>query len=632
MVVRRQQLVRTVEAELQTLPRGGSGALAEQAHDELVAFVETFMAHLSSLSSRSCPSEAPAAMALTLRCLDDLTDALKVQARRRPSAESRAFLVVALELGRLWAVYREALITTDMARAQTLAGRGQSILDGAPLALKQARLVSEAAGVLGEQKTEPSLARRVFRALALRYPGLALDALAVEGARRVHEVVGVEVGAGSAVDYLAVEVVVSAYLDPEAFKIKLCEASSACGNVQRLCEVASMDDAVQGLQLLRRDVFETLNQFTQVAEQENRDSAVVRRFVKTVGELYESALPLLVWLRLLTGNSTGADRYNRFVKESSTALVEKFERHLPRTCGDMPSYLRNSAHHGRAFEFDETSGVLSFQLKSCNDQIALDDYLDQALAMVESLLAANWVLSAALDRVGVGIPIPPDDAQYMGLYQHDFAALWLEQQHGIENVRSEVRDGSWTIDADLPSGQELVTAIALAQNAGRGIERVTVLTPGASRDPVEIDLDDYVRYSEQPAQDPAVAVVEMLDLRHRATCAGACLLTEKDVEFAVVALAAQMIVDGQLGLVKPLRRARHLAQIHQMDDLARLAASAIATLRSDSADDLRAQIGPRIATTVQPGLPTSQVVTVHLSPQPRRRPCDLFTERPAEGR
>lgn len=209
----------------------------------------------------------------------------------------------------------------------------------------------------------------------------------------------------------------------------------------------------------------------------------------------------------------------------------------------------------------------------------------------------------------------------MGLHAHDFAALWLEQRYGVESVRLEIQDGSWVVEVDLPSEEALVTAVELAQNVEPGVERVTVLTPGLPREPVELDLDDYDRYAERIEQGAAAACIATLEFRHQATRAGACLLTEQDVEFAVAVLA-KLLVDGQTELVAPLRQARQLAQKHQMDHLARLAALAIATLRSGNTSAPLAQIESRLAAADQPEPPTGPVVTVHLSAQPRKRSCD----------
>ena len=620
-VVRRRQAVGVVDAELKALSRGVSGVRADQPQEELLTFVDAFGTHLGALVDPAGRTEASAGMALTLRRLDDLVDVLGAASARRPGAEARAYLAVAQELLQLWPIYRDALTTLDMVRAKALGDIGQSVLDNAPRFLARARSVAEATEVLGGQKVEPSMARRVVRAMQILHPGVGWDGLVAEGARRARDAVGVDVADGASVDFLVLETVASAFFDPQAFSSKLQEAVQACAVPHRLREIAAMDGAVDGLEHLRRDLFETANQFTQVAEQETRSAAVVRRLAKTVGELYESAMPLLVWYRLLTGAAQGRDRYSKNLRDlNSTDLVRKIDHHLPLVSADMPAYLRNSAHHGSAFDFDEASASVSIRLASHNERMDLADYLDRVLALLESLHAALWALGAALERSGVDVPLRVDDAQYMGLYMHDFAAWWLEQHFGVDKVMSEIEDGTWTIEADLPSTEAVKTALALAQNAAPNVERVTVLTPGIPRHPVEFDLDDYDRYAEQAEQGAAAVCIAMLEFRHRATRTGVCLLTEADVEFAVLALA-NLLINSHPEMVTPLRRARQLARTHGFDDLARLAASAIATLRTGDTDGLLREIGPRVATATAPVLPTGPVATVHLSARSRTMQC-----------
>lgn len=620
-VVRRRQAVGVVDAELEALSRGISGVCADEAQEELLAFADAFRTHLGALVDPVGRTEASAGMARTLRRLEDLVEVLDAASARRPGAEARAYLAVAQELLQLWPIYREALTTLDMVRAKALGDKGQSALDNAPRFLTHARNVAEATEVLGGQKVEPSMVRRVIRAMQILYPGVGWDGLVAEGACQARAAVGVDVADGAAVDFLVLETVALAFFDPQAFGSKLQEAVQACAFPEHLREIAAMDGAVDGLEHLRRDLFETVNQFTQVAEQETRSAAVVRRLAKTVGELYESAMPLLVWYRLLTGAAQGSDRYSRILRDlNSTGLVRKLDHHLPLVSADMPTYLRNAAHHGSAFEFDEASASVSIRLTSHNERMDLDDYLDRVLAFLESLHAALWALGMALERAGVEVPLEFDDAQYMGLYMHDFAAWWLEQHFGVDEVVSEIDDGTWTIEADLPSAEAVKTALALAQNAAPSVERITVLTPGIPREPVEFDLDDYDHYAEHAEQGAAAVCIATLEFRHRATRTGVCLLTEADVEFAILALA-NLLINGQPEMVVPLRRARQLARIHGFDDLARLAASAIATLRTGETDGLLREIGPRAATATAPALPTGPVATVHLSARPRATQC-----------
>jgi hypothetical protein len=544
--------------------------------------------------------------------MGDLVDALRAESRRRPAAEARAYLVVAKELARLWPIYREAVTTPNVARAQALAAEGQAILDHAPASLTAMRTVADAVEVLTDQHAEPSLIRRVTRALGIRYPGMDFAALSAMGATRAQDVSDATVGAGPGLDYLTLEMVADAFLDPEAIATKLQEASACCRDEQRLHEIASMEGAVEDLAVLRRDLFETLNQFTYVANQETRAAATLRRLAKAVGELYEAALPVLVWYRLLTGASNGPDRYQRHVQKNSTELATDLARRMPQTFGDMPPHLRNSAHHGRSLELDEAAGTIAIRLRSHQEVLPVDKYVDRSFALLESLLAISWALNSALDRAGIEVPFPPEDAQYMGLSQPDLAAFWLKVARGVTVSASAVHEGSWFVEATLADDDVLLAALSLASTADHRLTSVTVATPGSSEEPIELEWTAYQRFAEHAADAAAEEhLLELLELRHKTTRGGKCLLTEPDVAFAVMTLAASLL-EGHTEQVVRLRRVRTLANDHGFESLVRTASSAIASLRQDDTHGLRTEIASRVGELQVPSLPTASRVTVNL--------------------
>ncbi|MBD9699547.1 hypothetical protein IGS67_08600 [Flavimobilis sp. GY10621] len=631
-VVRRRQAVDALSNALDDQRSSDCELHEEPAHEALLTFANAFQAHLSELLDPAAGSGAPVKMARTLRRLDTLVDTLDAAASRRPGAKARAYLGVAQELQRIWPIYREALTTLDMAHAQELGSQGQFLLDRAPRFISDARTVGEAIDVLTSQSAEPSLTRRLQLSLQILHPGASRNELVEEGARRARQVTGSDVADGASMSFLILEVVASAFYSPQVFSLKVREASQVCAPPERLREIAAMDGALQGLEHLRRDLFETLNHFTQVVATERRGAAVVRRLARSVGELQESAMPLLVWYRLLVGAAEGVDQYRKFLEWNSTDLISKLNHRLPTLSADMPAYLRNSAHHGSAFNFDESQVTVTIALRSHKEVMDLDDYVDRVLALLESLQAAMWALDAALELAGINVPTSTDDAEYMGLFSHDLATWNLEHRFGIDDVQSTVRNGTWTVEASLPPTEVLTTALALAEQASPGIERLTVAVTGLPSEPLEIDLVDYNDYSEQVGIDSATTCIALLELRHKTTRGRTCLLSHPDVEFAVATLA-NLLLNDQPTMVKRLRKIRDLAHNHGFDDLENLATSAIASLRTGDADSLRRKVASLAATATAPAVPTGPRVTVHLQARTQSTPC-IVTESqssPAHG-
>lgn len=622
-VVGRRQRIRMVEAELRSLHPGDSGARSTNAQDELEAFLDDFFAGLSSaiLSSSPLPA-APLALAMTVQRLHDLIGALETDSRRRPTAEARAYLAVAQELARLWPIYREAVTTPDISRAQALAVQGQTILDNSPAAPAAMRMITEAIDVLSDQAAEPSLIRRAMRSLGTRYPDMDFAALTATGVRNASAVTQVEVGAGPGLDYLIVELVTDAYLDPAALATKLGEAIGCCRNERRLLEIVSMAGSLDDLAIFRRDIFETLDQFTQIANQDVRAATKLRRLVKTVGELYEAAVPVLAWYRLLTGESNSPDSYRRFTQKDSTQLVTDLLRKMPNTFADMPSHLRNSAHHGRALDIDDATDTVVIQLRSHQEILPVEDYLDRMFALIETLMAINWALNEALDRAGVDVPLSSDDAAQFGLSQAEFATFWLESVRGFDIHTSEVRDGAWLIEAALTDEQVFYTALSLATTCGDEIRSVTVRTGDSVSEPLEMDLKAYERVADTVSDArPEEHLLALLELRHRTTRGQECTLTEGDVLYAAVALGASLL-EGDATQITHLRKVRALANAHGFDIAGQLASSAIASLRIEDTRKIRSQFAHRAGEIQAPSYPFGSHLTVHCVPQDPARPCD----------
>lgn len=622
-VVRRRQRVRLTDTELLTPHPGDSGAPTANPQEELAAFPDEFFSALSSaiLSSSPAPS-APRTLARSIQRLQDLIDGLHADSRRRPSAEARAYLAVAQKLAQLWPIYREAVTTPDISRAQTLAVQGQTILDDAPVALAAMGTIAEAVDVLSDKHAEPSLIRRVMRSLSIRYPDMDFAALTATGVRNAREVAQVEVGAGPGLDYLTIELITEAFLDPAALATKLREAIACCRDEHRLLEIASMEGSLDDLAVLRRDIFETLDQFTQVTNQDVSAATKLRRLVKTVGELYEAAVPILAWYRLLTGESNSPDSYQRFVQKDSTQLVTDLSRKMPITFADMPSHLRNSAHHGRALDIDDATDTITIKLRSHQETLPVEDYLDRMLALLETVIAVNWALSEALDRAGIEVPLPPEDADQFGLSQPDLAAFWLETVRGFDIHRSEVRDGAWLIEASLTDEQVLYTALSLSTSCEDRIHSITVASNGTATEALEIDRDTYERFAESVAEaQPEDHLLALLELRHQTTHGQECMLDESDVLYAALTLGASLL-EGDTAHVPRLRKVVQIAKAHGFNAAAQLASSAIRSLRAADTHKVRDEIARGAGNLLVPGFPFGSRVTVHCVPQHRDRPCD----------
>src|SRR5690606_34840049 len=151
-------------------------------------------------------------------------------------------------------------------------------------------------------------------------------------------------------------------------------------------------------------------------------ASIARRLAKTVGELYEGAVPLYAWCRLLANDVGQPDAYQRIVAKDATELTRKLAATLPATFQDLPAVLRNAGHHGRAFDVQADTGTVEIRLRSHAETMTASAYVNLAYAMLESLLALQWSISNWLEHAGVAVPMPYGAADAMGLSQPALAA------------------------------------------------------------------------------------------------------------------------------------------------------------------------------------------------------------------
>lgn len=625
-VVQRRQAAREVEKALALLPESSRAVDdAKRLREDLLWIIDEFFASFSELLRATPSADGPNRLARVVRFARDLELSLRLASSVRPTAQARAFLATVSELNRLWPIYLSAMTTADMLAAQTAAKEGQRILDHSTESLHWFTLIQAAAESISDNQSEPSLAKRVVDALIQMNPSSDLAALGANGQKAAQELLEDSVGVGSGLDYLTLQLVGNAYLDPTVLSAKLKELNRLSQNADRLNEVASMEEAVTELSVVRRDLFETLTQFELVTRQEKNPAAILRRFIKVVGELYESALPLLAWSRLLGSTSSGSDRFLRLLRDDATSLVDKLKNSLPLTFGDMPGYLRNSAHHGRAIDVDDGTATVTVRLRSHQETLAVEDYIDRSYALLESLLALNWTLSNALEKSGITIPIPPTDAEHMGLTLPDLASVWFSQK-GIDISQNVVLDNVWILEGDWDGKDALTIALSLAAMVDGQIREIRVSEPGNTNSELEMPYAAYSQYADAVSEESSHdLLLGLLELRHRTTLDGHCVLTAQDVKFAIAALGI-FLLEGDLTQIRRLRTLRSLARQHGFDELEELAEKSISGIRLTDASQLKSELSRHLENSRAPQIPVTRSAYVILGADTpsRPRPCDVY--------
>lgn len=607
-VVRRRQLVKRVRDLLMSSEGSHMDELQRHPKDELSAIVSDFMSSFSLLLSSNPPDRAVVGIADAIARTDRMANQLRRESRTRPVAAARAYLGVATELSSLWSLYLDALVTPDLSEAESLAARGQKVLDGSTSDLEGLRTVMRAVETYSDLEAGSDLLARTFRALAVLYPDSDFNGLALIGKDKASELV-TKVGLGAAVDFLTVDLVARAYLDPSQLRAKLTELSVLLDHSDRVRHIATMPSSLVDLGVARRDLLESLVQFETLASSESDTSVILRRLSKTVAELYEAALPFFVWCRLLLTPVEQNATYDRLVAKDATEHVAWLEKRLRITYSDAPTFLRHAAHHGRALDIDAGGASVAIKLRSFKGSFSAEEYLDRAYALLESLLAVSWVIGDALELEGLAVPLPPGAAQYMGLSAEAFAEFWLTEVRGVNVHSSRRNEGGWRLELDVTAVEVLPIALVLATTGDPSFDWVTVSGRDYGDSIASLSAQDYRKYVERSIGGGAETALATLELRHQVRVGEGCLVSEGDVEFVIVCLGLA-ILEGDLSRVRQLREARQQAARHGFGELVAIANQVLAAIRAGTDRDVRVSLSKRTNSFTPVSLPVLPAVTV----------------------
>lgn len=610
-VVQRRQLVREIEDACLPLSGFEPQFSTDVAEKTVAASVKLLLSGLKTLLEPATSAQGVQAVAKSLTELDCAVFALQRASKLRPSARPRAYLLAASEVQQLWPLYRQALTTLDVGEAQREAVEAQRLLNSTGRHLDALAADIDAVEQFASMRKHESFATQVFRGLQSRNPGLGLPALMDLGRREYATLCGKEAGAGAAVDLLIIQLVARLYLDPAAISEKFVEISELAPATDRVREVSRMTAALDDLGAARRDVFEALHQFHLLSNAELGPAALLRRLAKTTGELYEAALPIFAWARLLLGERSGDDDFIRLVRKDSTALADSLRNSLPKIAGDLHTYLRHAGHHGRSFEVDVPRETISIQLRSHSEQMTFAQYIDKVYALLESVLVIQWSIANWLEISGVEVPMDAGLASAVGLTPDVLLRLWLEEGKRVSVRKSVIENRVWFIEADLSISDVLSTAVVAAGRAGEICDVVEVKSLGSPDDVWHMNIHAYEVAMSEPLAAGAGAVMRILRLRHSLVNGDACSLSNADLEYAAIVIGAN-VLDGELRDLPHLREVRHLSQAHGAAVAEEIAVRAIRAVREGTADEFHRENAVRLRSLDAPIIPTPAGIRMHM--------------------
>lgn len=603
-VVRRRQQVARVEqliaslaveperGQVETITSEGLTSLLRTLLDAIEQFVE----HPGPTSNQD--------LALAIHRMERATEGLAEASVRRPGLGARIALhSSSAALLRLWGVYRSALVASTPLEAQALAKDAQRMISAASAPIGVASDFEAAAQVLEDE--ELSVAERIFAALRLRRPSTNLQSLMQICATEAEVAVGLPVGRNSGLAFATLEILGDARLDPRALRTKLRVAAEIT-DTPMLGIIAAMDGALPDLAGSRRDVFEAFFSYQAVLKATHDKRALVRQTGQLIAHVYEAAQPVFAWYTLLLGTDEKRTTYTSVVNENAANLATRLAIGKSELLfSDAPRYLRDAPNHGRAFKYDEQLDEVSISLGSFTGRMQLDDYVDRALAFIETVLAAAWGLENALECAGIPIALSASDASFMGLTPVVLTQLALSEAHGLTVRESSDRDGTVRFVVE-PTERNLLIAAYVTASALTSVASVVVLTTGQGS---QVEFD-YARWpsTEGSTEDQMVSMISFLRV---CKVDDGSALTRAALRYAIGCLA-HALSEGSLAAVVQLRQMREWARERGWRDEAEFCGTAIGIARQGCSDAQRVENAEMVRSGSVPVFPQGGQFVIRL--------------------
>ncbi|WP_216699695.1 hypothetical protein [Arthrobacter sp. H5] len=444
----------------------------------------------------------------------------------------------------------------NLHQAQEIGKAGQKLIDAALAELNAHEDLVKTTQAY-EDLSITDFLDRVIAALSMSHPELSLMDLGRSGAREAGELTEVAVDEAHGAQYILLSTIASIHLDPQRFSLVIAESAQFCMAVSNLTAIAQEEGALDGLAASTRMLYESLVSFEAILARESDGDALLRRVIKFYGELYEDvAGPLFAWYNLLAG--TKQQPYTKLVQKDVSELARSLLRN-PATSSFLEKAgveLRNAAQHGSTFSV--SGEVVTFRLRSYEEQRTRWEILDEVFSLLESLAAMSWSLSNALTQRGCPVPLSDEDAAYMRVTPFRFAGLWLKDR-GTIVLSAEESESAWKFTLDSGSGDVFNLALALAVGVPKSISKVGVRSSMADASLV-VPYSAYELLIHWPADSsaPREHLMAVVELRSGCIRNNQSLLTESDLRYAVGCFGL-FLLDGDQSVIPHLRRLMKMA-------------------------------------------------------------------------
>lgn len=618
LVIRRRQGIRAVLAHL---------AEIETVESEVLPFyltcsswrASTSDALDESLSAMAKFSTAPLnsgsqlAMGVSVARLRQIDRDLSRFAPRRPYVSNlEANRQAAGCLVRMADLYIAALETDLPAEAQALGRRAQYEIDAAIKFMNDAEIQQQIGDQLGSAEP-PDFASAALTALATLYPEKTF--MEVDAVRQslLARDLGREVAVGQGAAYEIALALAKSILDVKRFESVVAEASRLFASSTQLLEIAGEPGALATLRRARNAIVESTAAFAVTLRVSTTDEARLARTINLYRELFEYAgLPLFAWFLRIAGAKSAP--LSTLMLEDSTALLGAVSRRpeLASIFVGADKNIRTAASHG--FGYELVGDEVVFNTRSFTGTMTVEVVIDLLLALIESFLAAFWVLDNELTVAGVDGHTSADSLVGAPML---VVAEEVLKHLGATVVSASLTEVGWRFEvAEGSPSTALVYAEGLAANPPPGVDEISIVCPHLADGELRIPRAASARFRLAKDATPMTLIGANLDLLSESSLDGRSAVQAEHLRWSACVAGLALLSEDNTEAIGLLRQCIRLAREAGATDVMRFAESAITQWRSPDEGRLKQVRKTMMAWTtlpspLQPLVRTTTMTAIH---------------------
>jgi hypothetical protein len=526
--------------------------------------LERSLLALSNFSASPLNAACQADVAEAIGQLRQIDRDLRTYSPRRPYLSNLQANRNAAEcLVRMADFYIEALGAGLPSEAQALGKRAQVEIDAATGYMDDAEREQEIGDELGAADPK-NFVTAALGALAAVHPSRTFMEVDALRQRQLSRDLGREVATGQGAAYEIALVIARSTLDVDRFEKVVSEASRLLDSPARIREIAAEPGALTILLRARNAIVESTAACATAVAASTTDDGRLARTINLYRELFEYAgLPLFAWFLRAVGAKSAP--LSKLMLEDSTRLLDLIGKRpeLASLFLGADKNIRTAASHGHGYELVGDDVVIN--TRSFEGTMTVEVVIDLLLALIESLLAAFWVIDNELTVLGIEGHTSADSLVGASML---VVAEEVLKHLGATVLSGTVTEVGWQFEiAEGAASLPHVYAEGLASNPPSDVHEISIISTDLPAGELRIPRAASARFRESRDGSPMALLLANLDLLQQSSLDGRTAVTEQHLQWTACVASVSLLSEDNTEAIRVLRHCLKLARELGADDV-----------------------------------------------------------------